>query len=248
MALSIALGAALLAVAFLLGRESAGTPNREAVEAAVSPTPSVEPQSGRSAEEESATRWPKWADPTDWDDSNERTTVATEAVGERIERPQKNDTFAFANSGSRPEPQPASNPPNHARPEDRGASVAAYFQDVDVIHTEEGAGDPNAFAMNLIKGGLGGATSGFDQLITDTKQMELEMQRLTPPPSCESYHKASVEALVESRQMLEDMKQAITGRDIQRLNAIALQSKSLQSKAQAIKEMREQILASSNAY
>jgi hypothetical protein len=61
--------------------------------------------------------------------------------------------------------------------------------------------------------------------------------------SCESYHKASIEALVESREMLERMKDAIVGRDIEELNAIALQSRTLQGKAGAMKELRKQILA-----
>ncbi len=39
------------------------------------------------------------------------------------------------------------------------------------------------------------------------------------------------------------MKRAIVGRDIEQLNAIALQSKVLQKKALAMKEMRRQILA-----
>ena len=74
------------------------------------------------------------------------------------------------------------------------------------------------------------------------------MQRVTPPPSCRSYHDASLEALVESRQMLETMKRAITSRDIEQLNAVALQSKSLQGKAEAIREMRKQLVVSSTGY
>ncbi|MGB3052363.1 MAG: hypothetical protein WBB42_15285 [Polyangiales bacterium] len=247
-ALCIALGAALLLIAFLLGRESAGTAAREAVSAEDWRPDGVDPdQVERSTEEKSSRRWPAWADLTDENHSEVRASDSTRAVAERIEV-EPTDSFALTHDRNRPQPQTRPNAPGDARSDQRGASVAAYFQQVDLIHSEEGAGDPNVFAMDLIKGGLGGATSGFDQLIADTKQMEREMQSLTPPSSCESYHEASLEALVESREMLERMKEAIVGRDIEQLNAVALQSKTLQSKAQAMKEMRKQILTAGDAY
>jgi hypothetical protein len=243
LALSIALGAALLLIAFLLGRESAGTAAREAVASEGSRPAGVDPdQVERSTEEESSRRWPAWADLTDEDHSDVRATDSTRGVVERIET-KPTGSFASTQNQYRPPPQARPSVPGNARADQQEASVTAYFQQVDLIQSEEGAGDPNAFAMDLIKGGLGGATSGFDQLIADTKQMEREMRSLTPPVSCESYHKASIEALVESREMLERMKDAIVGRDIEELNAIALQSRTLQGKAGAMKELRKQILA-----
>ena len=248
LALSIALGAALLLVAFLLGRESAGTEAREAVSSEGSRPAGVDPDQVEGATEgESSRRWPEWADLTDEGHSNVR---ATDAARRDVERSETEPKVRFASTENQDRPQPRARPstPGDERADQGERSVEDYFQQVDLIHSEEGAGDPNAFAMDLIKGGLGGATSGFDQLIADTKQMEREMRKLTPPVSCESYHKASIEALVESREMLEGMKDAITGRDIEQLNAIALQSKTLQRKAQAMNEMRKQILASSTDY
>lgn len=248
LALSIALGAALLLIAFLLGRESAGTASREAVSSEGSRPAGLDPdQVEEATEEESSRRWPEWADLTDQDHSDVRASDSTRRDPERIEM-EPNDRFATTQKQNRPQPEPRPSVPGDARADQREASVRAYFQQVDLIQSEEGAGDPNAFAMDLIKGGLGGATSGFDQLIADTKQMEREMQSLTPPPSCESYHKASIEALVESREMLERMKDAIVGRDIEQLNAIALQSRTLQSKAGAMKELRKVILAADGTY
>jgi len=243
LALCIALGGALLLIGFLLGRESGGTAARDAVSAEALRAAGVDSgQVERSAKEESSRRWPAWADLRDEDHSDVRATDSTGGVVERIEV-EPTESFATTRNQNRPEPQARPVAADEARTDQREGSVEAYFLQVDLIQSEEGAGDPNAFAMDLIKGGLGGATSGFDQLIADTKQMQREMQRLTPPVSCESYHKASIEALVESREMLEGMKDAIVGRKIEQLNAMALQSKTLQGKAQAMKEMRKQILA-----
>ncbi|MBT8470536.1 MAG: hypothetical protein KJN97_17450 [Deltaproteobacteria bacterium] len=247
-ALSVALGAALLLIAFLLGRESAGAPEGEAVSPGASRPADVDPDPLElPTEDESSRRWPAWADLTDENPSRARATDSAGRVVERIEGPPA-DSFAATQTQDPAQPQTRPNAAVKAPAEQQGSSVEAYFQQVDLIHSEEGAGDPNAFAMDLIKGGLGGASSGFDQLIADTKRMEREMYTLTPPVSCESFHEASIEARVESREMLERMKRAIMGRDIEQLNAIALQSKTLQTKARAMKEMRRQILASSTEY
>jgi hypothetical protein len=243
LALSVALGAALLVIAFLLGRDSVRTAPREAVSEEAARPAGLDPDPvERSTERESGRRWPAWADLTDDDPPDVRAADSSRGVVERIEV-DPGDSFALTQNRNQPQPQTRPNVPGDTRPSPQEMSVEAYFQEVDLIHSEEGAGDPNAFAMDLIKGGLGGATSGFDQLIADTKQMEREMQSLTPPATCEAYHEASIEALVESRDMIERMKRAIVGRDLEQLNAIALQSKVLQKKAQAMKEMRKQILA-----
>lgn len=243
LALSVALGAALLVIAFLLGRDSARTVPREGVSGEASRPAGLEPDPGeRSTEKASSRRWPAWADLTDDGPSELRAAEASSGVVEGIEA-RPTDSSAPTPNPSRRRPAARQDAPAASSSDPRGLSVGAYFQEVDLIRSEEGAGDPNAFAMDLIKGGLGGATSGFDQLIDDTKLMEQEMRGVTAPASCERYHAASIDALVESREMIERMKRAIVGRDIDELNAIALQSKALQRKAQALKEMRQQILA-----
>jgi len=250
LALSMALGAALLAIAFLLGRESAGTPGSDPVAAEIAAPPVVEPEREAAAEGASARRWPKWADLTDWDDSEDRETGSTQAPIEKIERPHEGSA-AFTSGGIQQQSPTAPKTPKATgnAPTDRGgAAVANYFQQVDLIHSEEGSGDPQAFALSLINPGLRGSTSGFDQLIKDTKRMEQEMRQVTPPPSCQSYHEASLEALVESGQMLETIKRAVTRKDMAQLSAITHQAQSLRAKAEAIEKMRKQLLGASASY
>ena len=123
-------------------------------------------------------------------------------------------------------------------------SVAEYVRQVDLIRSPAGAGDPNTFAMDLIKAGMGGATSGFDRLISDIDRMTQELEQVTPPPSCVVYHQANLASLEESRAMLEGLKQAITTRDISALGMIAQQAANLQARAEALKVLQEQIRAS----
>jgi|GEM_PF-2328563 len=237
-ALGGALVLTLLAIAFLLGRESARRPSDpEPVVVAETPYP---PIVQRADEEDAAEVRPDWRE-LDRDEGAANATDDTiPGMGERIER-QADGTFLLTNSGSDRE-IPAEE--QDAQPRAKTATVSAYFRELDLIRSNEGAGDPNVFAMGLIKAGLGGATSGFDQLIEDTKRMEQEMRQIRPPQSCEQYHQASLEALAEGRELLEELKTAITKQDIEGLGAMARRAGELQAKAQSIDEMRAKIEAS----
>lgn len=239
--LATALVGALLVIAFLLGREtSRSAPSTgRAVENAPPPVLDLEPETANAQRQ-----WPD-TKPSDYGyiDVEEKPSA-------RIER-RADGTIAISNTQNDDRAEGVSNdwpaPAREPVPDNAGDAVSAYFQQVDLIRSNEGTGDPQSFAMSLIKSGIDGSTSGFDRLIADSARMEQELQRLTPPPSCERYHQASVEALVEGREMLEGMKNAIVARDIEQLKAIAQQAANLQAKAEALSEMQEQIRASARS-
>jgi len=231
-----ALVLALLAIAFLLGRESARTSaGPEPLDEAELPSPPIlEP-----AEEDAPETGRDWrALDRDEPAANAVNDTAPETA-ERIER-QADGKFLLTNSKSereiRAEPQ---DPP----PEQNTATVSDYFRAVDAVRSEQGAGDPNTFAMGLIKAGLGGSTAGFDQLIDDTERMELEMKQIRPAPGCEQYHQASIEALAEGRELLDDLKTAISERDIQGLTTMARRAGELEAKAKSMDAMRAELEA-----
>ena len=235
--LSVALAAALVVIAFLLGRESARAP--ALAEAEVPAPPALEPEIDARVGETEARRWPEWADLDEWEGFDETAPVEPTTEVERIER-RPNGTVLLSNrSASDPAPNAAATPSSN----DRASAVSDYFLQMDVIHSESGAGDPNTFAMGLIKAGLGGSTAGFDQLLADTQRMEGEIRRLTPPPSCASYHEANLDALARSREILEEMKTAFARSDFSSLTTIARRAGALQHEAKALQEMRERIIA-----
>ena len=233
MGLSAALVAALMVIAFLLGRESNRSP---APEAGLSAPPPSEQEA--VAPPAAQRRWPAWADLDEWDDV-EDLGLGAEPVGERIER-RPNGTLLLSNRGSATDVRPVT---RDAPPASTGSTVSDYFSSVDMIRSEAGAGDPNTFAMGLIKAGMGGSTAGFDQLITDAKRMEDEIRQLTPPPACTEYHQANLNALAESRVILEEMKSAFAKRDFSRLTATAQEAGTLQHKARELQRMRQRIAA-----
>lgn len=230
--MSVALGAALLVIAFLLGRETARAPT--VVPTAEEPfAPPDRPQS--AAADVEMRRWPEWADlePLETVSAKEAELTPT-----RIETRPVEPAYHF------------DGPVDEARPTKRellGEKPLApeYFLQMDVIRSEAGAGDPNAFAMDLIKAAMGDSMTGFDQLIADARRMEEEAARIVPPPSCEAYHQANLQALAESREVLEAMRAAISDRDLEALAPIAQKARALQAKVESLQRMREQIVRGS---
>lgn len=229
--LSFALGTALLIIAFLLGRESARAP--EPVEAEVSTAP-VRVTDDREVVER---RWPEWADLEPLDEGH---APKTQPAPARIEE-QSDRSLLRSNRGTAPDRplfSTAGAPSDSAR-----STTSAYFMQMDLIRSEAGAGDPNAFAMELIKAAMDGSTAGFDQLVADMQRMEQQVRRVTPPPPCENYHQRSLATLAEGREILEEMKDAIVRRDIESLTAIAKKAAALEAKAESLQQMRERISA-----
>lgn len=238
-ALGTALGAALLVIAFLLGRES----GRQAEVPATANPPmradADELTSSAAPSEREARRWPAWADLEEWQDEEPAVpTTATQAGNVRLEE-RPDGTLVLSNRTPIPTPPSATPTPAAGAP---GHEITDYFIQMDVIRSQSGAGDPNAFAMDLIKAAMGGSTAGFDQLIDDTSRMEAAARQVTPPPDCEAFHQENLAALAESREVLSDMKAALERGDIGELTTIARRAGSLQARAQALQETRKRIV------
>ncbi|MFA9472762.1 MAG: hypothetical protein ACERNK_19510 [Deltaproteobacteria bacterium] len=237
-ALATALGVSLLVIAFLVGRESARSSATDADIPGhiLPPVPQLERE---PPSETSNARDP-------WQERDQDYRYADTHRDELHGIDQEPDA-SIALSNTRNDdtakreavdaPSATKDPPQR----DERAAVAEYFQQVDLIQSHAGAGDPNAFAMDMIKAGMGGATSGFDQLIADSDRMKRELESMTPPPSCAPYHQANLEMLAESRGMLESMKVAITTRNTESLSAIARQAADLQARAEALRALQEQL-------
>jgi hypothetical protein len=226
-----ALVLALLTIAFLLGRESARTSAGAEPPAEVDlPSPPIV----APAKEDAPAPGPDWRALDRDEPSANAADDTTLEMAERIER-QADGRLVLTNSGSE---RAVGAEPQESPPGQSTATVSEYFRAVDAVRSEQGAGDPNSFAMGLIKAGLGGSTSGFDQLIDDTKRMELEMKQIRPAPGCEQYHQASIDALAEGRELLDDLKTAISNRDIQGLTSMAKRAGELEAKAKSMDAMR----------
>lgn len=243
LALASALAAALLAIAFLVGRES-GRASPGSQQAVVEDLPRVPILAPKPPNEdvEAHDPWQRLDEEYGRVEPDRRPFqgIARKPDGTILLSNTRRETKAEDEAaGTRSaEPRAAAKEPQDER--------AAYFEAIDRLRSNTGAGDPNTFAVGLIKAGMGGATSGFDQLISDTERITEELKAMTPPPCCGDYHQANIVALQESRELLQGMKLAISRHDIQALSEIAQQAANLQNKAEALKDLRKEIRASAN--
>ena len=238
--LALGLGASLLVIAFLLGRESARAP-AGAPRSAVPAPPVIEPEAAPADKDRGEPRWPAWADLDEWKGFDEIAVAESRAAAAAPHMEERADGTVLLSN--RPPASDLAPTTQDAIVNPRQAPVSAYFLEMDTIQAESGAGDPNTFAMGMIKAGLGGSTAGFDQLVDDTHRMEEQIRRLAPPPSCAAYHEATLEALAKSRSLLEEMKSMFRERDFARLSSIAQRAGALQHQAKALQAMRRQIIA-----
>lgn len=243
--LASALGLALLALAFLLGRES------------MRPTPMVEmPGDASSSEADPATAEASRVEEAPTTDSPTLDASATEESASSIDpvtpratarverRPDGRIVLSNIRDDKKRDERPAVKTRSAARKNrDRPKSAGEYLDRMDAIRYGEDAADPNAFATALIKAGMSGSTEGFDELIADTEGMEQEMRSITPPPSCEKYHEASLEALGHGRAILIELKNAISTRDVSKVAEVAQEAAALQVKADELTRLETNLRA-----
>lgn len=257
-ALSAALVASLLVIAFLAGRESGRSSVSDATttEQVLPSLPNLETEAETPSEtaktndavDPSRTRNDdyRYAD-THWgelDGIDQRPDGTIVLSNTRDGNGSTRHAVGAPSVEAGPEPEGAPSIEPGPEPEDQRAAVIAYLEWVDAIRSNAGSGDPNTFAMNMIKAGMGGATSGFDRLVADTDRMTEEFSNMTPPPSCVPYHEGTLQSLEESREVLEEMAVAIKTFDVQALQRIAPRAAKLQDKAEALRAMQEAMRAS----
>ncbi|MEO8499887.1 MAG: hypothetical protein ABI565_03155 [Vicinamibacteria bacterium] len=212
-ALASALGAALLIIAFLLGRVS----SRPAVITVAAPTPaSASPQASHPAPNEEEAPPPALP-------------AATEATPLADAPPS-----VFPSSESPVAPPFASAPASSPSP-DR-LKIAAYFSQVERLE-DLGAGDPQTFANSMVQSMSSGDFAGFDDLLSKARTQRQRLRTITPPPACIEHHRLALALAGDSVTMLERVKTAMVKGDTTALLAIATEGHTLETQANQLKAM-----------
>jgi hypothetical protein len=215
--LAAALGLALLAIAFLLGRISA----KPAV--VVNPAPVVDsPRLDPPSNETPA--------PSDAGDE-----AALTAPAPAVEP----STAAAPFRESVPPPVPAPSLGHPALSADQ-QQIAAYFNQVDRIE-DMGAGDPQAFAASMVQSMSSGDFSGFDDLLAKARAQRQRLQTIAPPRACVEHHRLALSLSADSVTMLERLKAALVKGDSTALMTIATEGKALETQTNRLKALADSI-------
>jgi hypothetical protein len=254
-ALVAALMASLLLVVFLLGREAGRARPLETGEASSPDGPQgaesllFQPdRAGKAAAE--ATAAPR---PTAPVAQRRQLAFATESDEERIELGPEG-RFVLSNTRRRPSRPSSLASPGGTVTRTAGvaasvptpgaaASAASYFEQMGAIQSSHATANPEAFATALVEASVRGDSSGFDVLLEDSARMQAQARQIQAPPGCEAHQKATLQLLEESHAMLQQLRGAVTGDNLQDLTFMNAKVESLQAKALALQEMEAQILS-----
>jgi hypothetical protein len=208
--LAAALGVALLAIAFLLGRESR-SPSPAAVSA---PTPEPLPLS-----------------PTP------ESTVAPADMPADIPAAVPATPTAVVGEGVVPPPSAAE--PTAEASTLRGAAdpvradVARYFAEVEALQqgSKGWSGDPNAAAQQIMRQATSGDTSGFKSLAEANRQLAERLRAVAAPEPCAAHRQKTLDVLEQANTLLEKLQAAVQSTDTGGLTALTAQSQDLERRA-----------------
>lgn len=269
--------AALLAVAFLLGRQSAlpvavATPS--APRAVVVPADSARPEVAEPASPSrpivaaappARPRRPAPAAPTVPGQQVTAGLAGAAPAPAARRAPPARPPAAPPAAPPRTEPAPARTQPARPAPPQTGTSGAAppsapssaeaggqdvsrYLSQIDsVLLGSQNLGDPTAFATQVLQQGMHGDTSGFDQLIASTQQTIDALGEIKPPASCSEHHRLTLGQLRDSLGLLKQVKTATVAMDTSALPALSTQGKSMQADAMRLQELDRKLRAGAAA-
>jgi hypothetical protein len=223
-ALASALAAALLAIAFLLGRISA----KPEVVTFAGPAQVVSPPQA------AATVAPLETQPAGSAPAGPQGNAAPIAPAEfsSVALPPRE-------SGIVPASTAAASITRSTPPADQ-PQIAAYFNQVDRIG-DAGAGDPQAFATSMIQSMSSGDFSGFDDLLAKARAQRQRLQAISPPRACVEHHRLALTLSGDSVAMMERLKAALVKGDSTALLTIASEGKTLETQANQLKTIGEAI-------
>jgi hypothetical protein len=111
-------------------------------------------------------------------------------------------------------------------------SVSRYFRDVESIQ-QRGKywNDPQALARSLVDQAAKGDGSGFDELLASNRRVRDDLAGVSVPAPCSEHHRVSVALIEESLGLLAQLKGSTLSHDERALTALATAAKSIEARA-----------------
>lgn len=122
------------------------------------------------------------------------------------------------------------------RPQTPGRDeVARYFVEMEaILEAAKDWSDPQALANTLLKEAASGDTSGFDALITKSRDALSHVRAVSVPAVCAEHHDKAVAAMEEAVALLARLRDAITGGDLEALAALGAEGQALERRTKEV--------------
>ncbi len=117
------------------------------------------------------------------------------------------------------------------------AAVAAYFEAIDRIQPTAMNGDAESVAGGIASALANGDTSGLDGMIRDTEAAKAKLAAVATPPPCAVHQRESLGSLDDALEVLRSLKAAMESADAAgALAAVSARGNALRSRAEALKK------------
>lgn len=235
------LALSLLALAFLLGRQSGGGGNGNVAQAvSPAPAPSVVAAAPPAVSSQPVVPPTPPAPVTQpaTAPADAKVAIPTDPTTPHIPPP----VYATPSQGS-VQPQTSvvvtQKPGSTSAPVDEAekAAVVAYFASVDNLHPGSLSGSPE----ELVNAAATGDLSGIDKMITQAREGERTARSITPPAPCRDVHQQSVKLLGDSIQMLVAIRAALAQGDVGKLQDFSLRATTMKSQAEELERRQNAI-------
>jgi len=114
------------------------------------------------------------------------------------------------------------------------AAVAAYFQAIDQIQPGQMSGDASDMANKILEPLAKGDTSGLDAMIHQAESARKRLGSLAPPQPCATYHHECLASLEDGLGMMRAVKKAIESSDVSGLSSLTDQGNAMRSRSEAL--------------
>lgn len=215
-------GAALLAVAFLLGRATSET-------GPAGPPPARAPETGAIASRGPGDPAPDPPAPAG------RSETLPSADAPAAFPPYPAAPPSLDPGAPLAQKPPAASPPPGPASDPERAAVAAYLEALDGIRPAAIDGDAESVANGMAVALANGDASGLDKLARETEDARRRLTSVVPPPSCAAHHRETLGSLDDALEMLRSVKEAMASPEPATvLAAVAAKATALRSRAESL--------------
>ena len=212
--------AALLALAFVLGRESGSS-------SAPPPATKIERVAPRKVDEP-----PPSSDPT---------ATRVPEITERLLVPAQAPLPAQLGVSPGQPSAPVESRSNAGSDPER-ASVAAYFDAIERIQSGAVGGDPNGVATEMASALASGDTSSLDKMIQDTESAKARLAAVVPPAPCAAHHRESLASLDDALDVLRALKMTMSSSEpAAQLGTVSDKAQTLRTRADALQKEEQRL-------
>lgn len=134
-----------------------------------------------------------------------------------------------------PTPTPEARTP--APPSPEAAAVARYFDELEALSSARYWDDPQTLAMSIVQDLAGGGTGGIDRLRSVQVEVEAAVRRMSVPEPCREHHRRSLELFAAAGRLLQSLSEGAAKGDLSGMMSATAEAERLQAGAEELRAL-----------